>query len=71
MCFGCGVGGDVFKFVMQIEHLSFPEAVRFIAERYGIALPQPAVREEPADRSRHGYAAQGHGGGRCIFSTAP
>jgi DNA primase len=39
MCFGCGVGGDVFKFIMQIEHLSFPEAVRFLAERYGIALP--------------------------------
>ena len=40
MCFGCGVGGDVFKFVMQIEHLTFPEAVRFVAERYGIALPE-------------------------------
>jgi DNA primase len=39
MCFGCGLGGDVFKFIMQIEHLSFPEAVRFLAERYGIALP--------------------------------
>jgi DNA primase len=46
-CFGCGAGGDIFKFVMLIEQLSFPEAVRFIAERYGIALPQPAVREEP------------------------
>ncbi len=50
-CFGCGVGGDLFKFVMQIEQLSFPEAVRFIAERYGIALPQPAVREEPSTGS--------------------
>jgi DNA primase len=39
MCFGCGLGGDVFRFVMQIEHLSFPEAVRFIAERHGISLP--------------------------------
>jgi DNA primase len=39
MCFGCGVGGDVFKFIMQIEHLSFPEAVRFLAERHGIPLP--------------------------------
>jgi DNA primase len=43
MCFGCGLGGDVFKFIMQIEHLAFPEAVRFIAERYGIALPTIAV----------------------------
>jgi len=46
MCFGCGVGGDVFKFIMQIEHLSFPEAVRFIAERHGIALPKSP---EPAE----------------------
>jgi DNA primase len=40
MCFGCGVGGDVFKFIMQAEHFSFPEAIRFIAERHGIALPE-------------------------------
>jgi DNA primase len=39
MCFGCGVGGDVFRFVMQIEHLSFVEAVQFLAGRYGISLP--------------------------------
>ena len=44
-CFGCNVGGDVFKFVSLVEQISFPEAVRFVAERYGIALPQPAVRE--------------------------
>jgi DNA primase len=40
MCFGCGLGGDVFRFAMQIEHLSFPEAVRFLAERCGIGLPE-------------------------------
>ncbi len=37
-CFGCGVGGDVFKFVMLIENLSFPEALRRVAEKVGIAL---------------------------------
>jgi DNA primase len=37
-CFGCGVGGDVFRFLMQIERLSFPEAVQFLAERHGIIL---------------------------------
>lgn len=48
MCFGCGVGGDAFKFIMLIEHISFPEAVRFIADRHGIPLPQiPDSR--PAD----------------------
>jgi DNA primase len=45
-CFGCGVGGDVFKFVMLVEHISFPEAVRLVAEKHGIALPQPTVRQE-------------------------
>jgi DNA primase len=39
MCFGCGVGGDVFRFIMQIEHFSFVEAVQFLAGRYGVALP--------------------------------
>ncbi len=42
-CFGCGLGGDVFKFLMQIEHISFPEAVRLIADRHGIKLPQTAA----------------------------
>lgn len=38
-CFGCGVGGDVFGFVMQIEGCSFPEAVRIVAEKNGIPIP--------------------------------
>ena len=37
-CFGCGVGGDVFKFVMLIENLSFPEALRRVAEKVGVRL---------------------------------
>ncbi len=37
-CFGCGVGGDVFKFVMMIENLSFAEALRRVAEKVGITL---------------------------------
>ena len=39
MCFGCGLGGDIFKFIMQIENITFPEAVKFLAERNGISLP--------------------------------
>ncbi len=39
-CFGCGVHGDVFKFVMEMDHLTFPEAVRSIAEKNGIAVPK-------------------------------
>ncbi|MBZ5606866.1 MAG: DNA primase [Acidobacteriia bacterium] len=39
-CFGCGVGGDVLKFVMEIERLSFVEALKLVAERNGIAMPK-------------------------------
>ena len=39
-CFGCGAGGDVFAFIQQIEGVSFVEAVRLLAERAGIPLPQ-------------------------------
>jgi DNA primase len=39
-CFGCGVGGDVFSFLMQHEKMTFPEAVRHLATRAGIALPE-------------------------------
>ena len=45
MCFGCGLGGDAFKFVMQIEHITFPEAIRFLAERNGISLPKISAPE--------------------------
>jgi DNA primase len=39
-CFGCGVGGDVFGFLMRQDRLSFPEAVRALARQAGVALPQ-------------------------------
>jgi DNA primase len=37
-CFGCGAGGDVIRFIERAEHVSFPEAVRRLARRAGIAL---------------------------------
>jgi DNA primase len=37
-CFGCGVSGDVFKFVMELEACDFPEAIERLAERYGVPL---------------------------------
>src|SRR3970040_1837540 len=46
-CFGCGVGGNVFHFLMQYEHLTFPEAVERVGKRYGITverLDRPAAR---------------------------
>jgi len=39
-CFGCGEGGDHFKFIMNLENFDFPEALRFLAERAGVSLPQ-------------------------------
>jgi DNA primase len=39
-CFGCGVSGDVFSFVQKIENITFPEAVRLVAQKLGIALPK-------------------------------
>src|ERR1700758_1189837 len=39
-CFGCGVSGDVFSFVQKIESVTFPEAVRIVAQKAGIPLPK-------------------------------
>ncbi|HYL37805.1 MAG TPA: DNA primase [Bryobacteraceae bacterium] len=39
-CFGCGIGGDVLNFVMEIERISFYEALKLLAERNGIAMPK-------------------------------
>src|ERR1041385_8236820 len=44
-CFGCGVGGDVFKFVMLMDSLSFPEALRRVAEKVGVHLEERAGDE--------------------------
>lgn len=41
-CFGCHAGGDVIKFVMEYEHLSFTDAVKKLAERAGIAIEEAA-----------------------------
>ena len=47
-CFSCGAGGDVFKFVMEYESLTFPEAVKVLADRAGIALPE----QDPSGEAR-------------------
>jgi DNA primase len=39
-CFGCGCGGDVLSFVMKHRNLAFPDAVKYLADRYNIPLPQ-------------------------------
>lgn len=52
-CFGCGVGGNVFTFVMEYENYSFPEAVKLLAERSGIALPEQEVSGEQKARENY------------------
>jgi DNA primase len=43
-CFGCGKGGDVYNFVMDMERCEFPEAVKLVAEKCGISIPRPKER---------------------------
>ncbi len=55
-CFGCGKGGDVYNFVMDMEKCEFPEAVKVVAEKCGIAVPRqqersPEERKENQQRS--------------------
>ncbi len=45
-CFGCGAGGNVYTFMMNYENYSFPEAIRALAERAGISLPEPEESED-------------------------
>ena len=45
-CFGCGAGGNVFTFLMEYENFSFPEALKYLAERAGMELPEEELNEE-------------------------
>ena len=51
-CFGCGKGGGVISFIMEIEGLSYPEAVEFLARRAGLALPQQETDDGSRRRAR-------------------
>ena len=55
-CFGCGAGGDVFKFVMETENLNFGQALESLAERYRVTLEREA--EDPKD-AENGSGASG------------
>lgn len=51
-CFGCGKGGGVINFIMEIENLSFPEAVEFLAKRVGMPIPEEENSAESKCRRR-------------------
>ncbi|MBF0406400.1 MAG: DNA primase [Candidatus Riflebacteria bacterium] len=52
-CFGCNKGGNSFKFLMEVERLSFPEAARFLAKRSGVHIPE--FRDPESDRKNKLY----------------
>src|ERR1700683_4137732 len=56
-CFGCGVSGDVFSFVQKIENVTFPEAVRLVAQKLGVPLPK-ATYSSPAEAKAAKLRAQ-------------
>jgi DNA primase len=61
-CFGCGQSGDVFTFIQKIENVSFPEAVKIIAQKCGIALPKRdfSSPEEAAEHRQRGRLIELH-----------
>ena len=61
-CFGCGKSGDVFKFIQEIEKISFPEALRLLAQKLGIALPktQYSSEHEADDAKQRGQLIEIH-----------
>ncbi len=51
-CFGCGAHGDVVRFIMDYEHVSFPEAVTQLAETAGLTLPQHSAEAQAAEAQK-------------------
>lgn len=51
-CFGCGASGNVFGFVMKVLGISFPEAVEFIAQKYGVTVIRTQVKKGNSDENR-------------------
>jgi DNA primase len=56
-CFGCGAGGDVFKFVQEMDKCPFPEAIRIVAEKCGIPVPRPRERSPEEHRENQQRSA--------------
>ena len=67
-CFGCGQGGDAFKFLMLYENMSFMEAVTYLAERAGLEMPARS-REAAAERSDRSLFLQIHAEASRFYRT--
>jgi DNA primase len=68
-CFGCGKGGDVYNFVMDMEKCEFPEAVKVVAEKCGIAIPRQRDRspEERKENQQRALLVEMHGEAQTFF----
>ena len=68
-CFGCGKGGDVFSFVMEMEKCEFPDAIRIVAEKCGIAVPRPKERspEERRENQQRAVLVEMHREAQSFF----
>ena len=51
-CFGCGEGGDAFTYIMKRENLSFPDSIRYLADRAGIEIQETRSARQGTKRSR-------------------
>ena len=56
-CFGCGKGGGVINFVMEMEHLSYPDAIRHLARRVGMEVPETGVSDAGRKKYRRAQEA--------------
>lgn len=74
-CFGCGAGGNAIHFIMAIEHLDFMDALKYLAERAHLSMPEPGSpadrqkREETADKKKRIYEINAEAGRyfyRCL-----
>jgi len=54
-CFGCGAGGDVIQFIMKHRGLSFAEAIRYLADRYGISIPERSTSSNRSSSQKNEY----------------
>ena len=57
-CFGCSEGGNVFSFLMKLNHLTFPEAARHLAKKVGVVIPERSMSRE--EKERYTLAEQIH-----------
>lgn len=67
-CFGCGKGGGVINFVMEMEHLSYPDAIRHLAKRVGMEVPETGGSDEGRKKYRRALEANREAA-RFYYST--